>query len=421
MKSKNSIKHKIKASELPSIISNTSKIKPSILRLVQLYVFALMIRKYSKTLKNIADTVGEQLYSFSRMLSHELLGQELNLTINRKTRQIIAAYINKHGKISVEIIIDATHLERSSKKAENVALYHSNGKKIIGHRITNIGMLLDGTLYIPLAALSHRSRPFAKKLGLSYLTEGMMVNQWLREHMDGVIGIFKFTPIKPSDITFLMDAGYDKANIQNAVLKTGCHFVMMIKSNRLINSTQVRKFFTKNRHLSWQSVYFNREDANGKQKRRKFRIRTAHNVNLQGVGKVTVVCSEKATGSSKKLTRRYLVSSRANSEGRGILDLYSRRWKIETWHKDMKQNYGINDCSASKFVSIENHVKLCLIAYLFHLQNLRTLPAKGTRIEDYLRYTEQQQTRTKLRLINGGKVVKDEIAEKHDAIFAKVG
>lgn len=421
MKTINTTKNKIKASELPLTIAKNSNVSNSVATQVQIYVFALMINGYQKTLTNIAKTFGIKTYSLSRMLSNPLLGKDLSLTINRKSRRIIAAYLNKHGKVSVEIIIDATHLERSSQKAENVGLYHSNGKKIHGHRITNVGMLLDGALYIPLAVLSHNTRPYAKFLGITYLTEGMMVNKWLREHIGGVIDMLKCASITPNDITFLLDAGYDKASIQKDIRNTGCHFIMMIKSNRLIDGIQVKKFFTKNRCIAWKDVYFNKEDANGKKRRRKFRIRTANNVYLGKVGKVTAVCSEKATRRSNKKTRRYLVASRPELNGREILESYSRRWKIETWHKDMKQNYGLNDCSASKYVSIENHVNLCLIAYLSHLQDFSTLPAKGTSFEEYLRYKTKKETRTTLRLINGGQQLKEEITENHDVIFAKAG
>jgi len=226
-----------------------------------------------------------------------------------------------------------------------------------GHRITNVGLLLDGAFYIPLASISHHTRSYARSQGLPYQTEGMMVRLWLRNHIGGLVDLLKTASVMPEDITFLLDAGYDNAMIQNDIRKTGCHFLMMVKSTRSIGGQQVKKYFSKHRHLAWQSVYFNKT-ANGKKKRRKFRIRTAENVKLAHVGQVNVVCSEKAGGHRNSKTRRFLVTSKLGLSGREIIDQYSKRWAIETWHKKIKQNYGFNDCSACRFESVQNHLNL---------------------------------------------------------------
>jgi len=392
--------------------------KNSVQATVQIYLFALMISGYPKSLKNIALFFGVTAYSLSRMLSHKLLGEELDIALNRKVRQIIAAYFAKHQDVTAEIIIDATLVERSSRKAENVGLYYSNGKQTWGHRITNIGLLLDGAFYVPLAALAHYTRRYARSLRLSYLTEGMMVRRWLRNHMDGLIDLLAKGSIKPKDITFLLDAGYDNAKIQKSIIEVGCHFIMMVKNTRSIGGFQIKKYFLRHRHLAWKSVYFNK-DQNGKNKRRKFRIRTAENVHLAKVGLVSAICSEKAGGgrNKNKKTRRFLVTSRSELSGREILNHYARRWKIETWHKKIKQDYGFNDCSTSAFVSLENHLKVSVLAYLSHLQNLKSLPTMGSTIDEYLEYSVRKQARTTLRLINGGNQFQGELRNCEEKIF----
>lgn len=414
-------RQRMRASDLPCILPSDAKLKRQVQQLVQIYVFALMIRGYSKHLTKIAVVFGVTVSSLSRMLSNPLLGPDLHIALNRRVRQVIAGYISAHSGVTVEIIIDATLVERSSRKAENVGLYHSNGRKVWGHRITNVGLLLDGALYLPLASIAHHTRPYARSRGLSYLTEGMMVRGWLRSHMKGLVELLKTAAVMPKDITFLLDAGYDNAEIQRDIRKTGCHFVMMLKNTRTVGGFQVKKFFTRNRHLAWDSVYFNRT-ANGKNKRRKFRIRTAENVKLAHVGQVNAVCSEKVGGrrnSRKTNTRRFLATSRLDLSGRDILELYSRRWAIETWHKKIKQDYGFNDCSASKFESVENHLNLCLMAYICHMQGLKTLPSHGTTIEEYLQYSVRKKTRTTMRLINGKERFEEELCAYQSEIFAQ--
>jgi Transposase DDE domain len=353
------------------------------------------------------------------LLSNALLGEELPIALNRHVRRAIASYGRRNRVISIEVIIDATTLERSSRKAQNVGLYHSNGKKITGHRITNIGILLDGKLYVPIAVLVHRTRSFARSLGLTYLTEGAMVCRWLRNNMQDLVKNLAKLQISREDITFLLDAGYDNAEIQRDIREIGCHFTMMVKCSRKIQGMKISEFFRRNRCLSWQTLRIQRSTSN-KKKRMKFRIRTAGQVYLHGVGEVVAICSEKNGRGRAKNTRRYLVTSRLAQSGRDVLVTYSRRWAIETWHKKMKQEFGLGDCSASEFQSIENHVYLCLIAYVIQLLGLKSLPANGTSIDQFLEMQVRKKTRRTLTLNGGSKILDTEIRDIAKVIFKKV-
>jgi hypothetical protein len=61
------------------------------------------------------------------------------------------------------------------------------------------------------------------------------------------------------------------------------------------------------------------------------------------VGEVVAICSEKTGRGRAKNTRRYLVTSRLSQDGRDLIVTYARRWAIETWHKKMKQDFGMGD------------------------------------------------------------------------------
>lgn len=418
MQLKVTTKPKIRASELPQIIRGKSKVRNCVELNIQLYVFALMVSGYPKTLTNIAAYFGSKVCTLSRLLSNLSIGPELDIYLNRQTRSIIAAYLNCHDQVSVDIIIDATLVERSSRKTENVGLYHSNGKKLWGHRVTNVGMLLDSALYIPLASIPHYTRKYAKMLGgLSYSTEGTMVRCWLRDHIDEISCWVEGAGMRREDVTFLLDAGYDNKLIQKAIISSGCHFLMMIKSSRKVADFKVKDFFQKNRWIKWQSIRITKDSKN-KKKRLDYRIRTAEQVELNGVGLVNVVCSEKkARGRGQKSTRRFLVTSRKSSTGREIIKNYRKRWAIETWHKTMKQSYGFGDCSASSFSSMENHFKMCNIAYLGHLQGLKSLPKKGTSIEDFLQLTIRKDTRHQLTKIYGHQRFAEDLEKCRSNIF----
>lgn len=412
-------KPRLKASDLPAIIRSGSKLRPNTLTAIQVYVFALMIGGYSKTLTAMATHFGIGIARLSRLLDHPLLGAELDIALNRRARKIIAAYFRTHDDVTIDLIIDATVIERSSRKAENVGLYHSNGKKVWGHRITNIGLLLDNDVYVPLAALPHKTRAYAKACGLPYLTEGQMVCNWIQGYLRPLIAFTDGLCSKPTTLMVLLDAGYDNADIQKAIKDAGAHFVMMMKCTRLVSGLQVKNFFIRNRCISWAMIRLTKV-VNGVNRRRKFRIRFAQDLSITGVGSVNVVCSEKSSGRCNKLTRRYIVTSDPKLTGREIVERYSRRWAIELWHKDAKQNYGIGDCSCSSFRSIENHIKLCLIAYCLHLDDLKCLPNKGTRLEDYLQYSVRKESRSTRTQIHGRKKLDDEIRYRGEHVFGKV-
>jgi hypothetical protein len=278
--------------------------------------------------------------------------------------------------------------------------------------------LLDGKLYVPIAVLIHRTRSFARALGLTYLTEGAMVCRWLRNNMEEVAKNLGKLSIKREDITFLLDAGYDNAKIQRDIRELGCHFTMMVKCSRKIQGMKINEYFRLNRCLSWRTIRIQRNTSN-KKKRMKFRIRTAGQVHLHGVGEVVAICSEKAGRGRAKSTRRYLVTSRLAQDGRDVIVTYARRWAIETWHKKMKQEFGLGDCSASEFQSIENHIYLCLIAYVMQLLGLKSLPAKGTSIDRFREMQVRKKTRRTLSLAGGSEMLDDEISNIAQTIFKK--
>jgi hypothetical protein len=409
------ISFSFRASDIPKILGN-GRHRTRLEELVGIYVFALMLTGYSKTLTNMVAFFGGTISSWSRFLATAILGEELPIALNRQARRAIASYARRQRLASVELIIDATTIERSSRKAQNVGLYQSAGRKVYGHRITNIGLLLDGKLYIPIAVLIHHTRIYARYKGLSYLTEGAMVRRWLRNNMADVFAMLAPLGIHREEVTILMDAGYDNAKIQSDIRRLGCHFTMMIKRSRHIQGMRIDEYFRKHRCHGWQTVRL-QKNASTKKKRRKFRIRTAGTVQLSRVGEVVAICSEKPGRGRATSTRRYLVSSRLDQSGRDMIAAYARRWSIETWHKKMKREFGLEDCSASKFRSIENHIYLCLIAYIMQLQALKSLPAAGTSLDQFLEMQVRKNTRRTMTRHGGSEQLDDEITAITETIF----
>lgn len=87
----------------------------------------------------------------------------------------------------------------------------------------------------------------------------------------------------------------------------------------------------------------------------------------------------KAIGRKRK-PLKYLVTSELKMAGRDIVLWYSKRWLIETWHREMKQNFGFIDCHSSRFTAVESHVNFALTAFLLQKESGKS----QMRIEEYM-------------------------------------
>ena len=405
----------IKLSEIPNLLGQYSRVRREVAASVQLYVVALMLTGYQKSLTDMAKVTGSSIDSFSRMLANPSVGEKLQAALNRHIRRVISAKKRTGKKVSVHIIIDSTVIPRVGRNVENTSFYHSASGKVRGHRLTNIGLLLDSEFFIPLASLPQYTKKYARSLGLCYQTETEMLQEWMRLNMNDLLHQMAQMAVPAQDITFLLDAGYDTQSVQQEILQYNCHFNMMIKCSRSVGGRQVDKYFRQNRHLAWSSIRLNKK-ISGKTKRREFRIRVSTEVQLKGVGPVVAVCSEKVV-KGRRNPRRYLVSSRISSSGRNILLNYSLRWSVETWHKIMKQDYGWNDGSVHHFRSMENHLKLCHLAYLCHLINYRSMPCQKTSVTSFVAYSTVKSARLLVTQAGGMEVLDDEIRSMKKGIF----
>ena len=78
------------------------------------------------------------------------------------------------------------------------------------------------------------------------------------------------------------------------------------------------------------------------------------------------------------MSRKYLVTSDHSLSVREIVATYRRRWAVEMWHREMKQNHGYRDCQSPRFCAVEAHLSFCLAAYCLQGEDGTPLPKKGT-------------------------------------------
>ena len=116
---------------------------------------------------------------------------------------------------------------------------------------------------------------------------------------------------------------------------------------------------------------------------------------MKGFGPVTVVCSKAMSRKGKP--RKFLCTNNSEMAGREVVEWYAKRWKIEIWHKEMKQNYGFIDCHSSRFTANEAHVNFALTAYLLS----KAAGREQLRLEEYMRLKELEAVRLELTKFGG--------------------
>ncbi len=372
--------------EVIRIVSSFNILSSQKTPLVCHYLIGVMVACNKHSLESIAKMADCHPSRFSVLLNNPESLEEINQIFNRAVRRVLAKIKAKKGKTF--IIIDATFTKRSSKHVENSKIYHSGSGYVRGHKWLNI-ILHHNQKIIPLASIPLYSKDFCKKYGIVYRTEPEVVTQWIL----GLPETDLFTNEDLKNICFLADSGYDVKKIQKSILKIGSHFVIALKSSRTIKDHSVAKYFK--RYKKGHSSSTIRFKGSGK-KRITFQVRLAMKVHHKGVGLINVACSQGKRGSKK--TIKYVASSDLRLKARDIVKYYRARWSIETWHKEVKQNFGFGDCACKAFNAVQTHVQLVITAYL-----LRPLIGSVSKnIEDY--QSKKLLSTVRIRLTQIGQV-----------------
>jgi len=391
--------------EIFESLSNLDILPKRLFDVVSGYVFFLTLVMKRHSFRIAAEVVGLHESRFCAMLNNpetpELSRTLLNRVLRRRLKKL------KATKGRLVFIIDATLKRRRSRHVENVRRYHHGSGLCLGHKFVNF-VVLDGSQVVPLGSIPVLTKKYARENKTRYRSEIEIVEQWVLDLKDSAL----FTNRQVSSALFLLDSGYDAKCIQRAITTIGANFVMALKCSRTINGKQVSDYFRRTkRGLKNQPIRLS-AGSGGKGSRRIFSIRTATEATMKGFGLVTVVCS-KAIGRKRK-PLKYLVTSDLKMTGREIVEWYTRRWGIETWHREMKQNFGFIDCHSSRFTAIESHVNFALIAYVLQKASGR----EQLRVEQYVQRRELTKINQELNKFGSKLRLKSVVAAALHAIAA---
>lgn len=334
-------------------LSSLNAVPKRLLGAVGGYVASLALAAKKHTFKAAAEMAGLDESRISAAMNLAQMPEISRSVLNRSVRRRLRRF--KRLEDRLVFIVDGTIVGRRGKGVENAGKHHSGSGFVWGHRFVNF-VLLGTDSVLPLASEPIYSERYARENGLKRRTEIEIVVDWIQ----GLGSTFSGEALHSA--LFLFDSGYDAKAIQHAVKGVGADFVMSLKSSRAVNGTSVRDFFWRTRRwLKNQTIRLN-AGSGKKRARRTFSVRAAHEANLKGFGLVTAVCSvaESRRGKPKK----YLATSDLEMSPRDVLRWYAMRWRIETWHREMKQGFGFVDCRARRFSALESHVRFTLTAYV---------------------------------------------------------
>lgn len=266
------------------------------------------------------------------------------------------AVLKSQGVLSAKgwLAIDDTLTHKTGKKIEGVGIYwdHSEKRYVLAHNIVTAEFVspsgeshpVDFRLYIKADRCKEQAIAFKTKIELAQelvedaLQRGLEIHGVLFDNWFGSKEFIKFLRAK------------------------GLHWVTRLKSDRnvKIKGTYVA--------ISDFAETLPRESFRRVEIGDRVYQLFSKAVDLKGVGHVRVLISydnEEFSGSPA-----YFATDQIRWEGTRIIKTYAKRWTIEMFFRDSKQNLGLEDYQLRDLRGIERHWYLIFLAYSLQVSGL---------------------------------------------------
>jgi len=306
-----------------------------------------LIASAKKTVKKIAEAIADEGHhsAIDRILNEAKFEKEL---LEKRYFEKIK-YLFKN--VPVYLIMDDTLVERNGKTIEETQSHfdHTTNGYITGHQFFT-AILHTHFLEFPL---------FPELYSSNTITKIEMAKN-LVDKLDNY-------SIKIN--TVLFDSWYSDDELINKCTFNGARVICSIKTNRKIKFKCTRK---------WRSLSFMTERINPKGyptyliENKKYNI-ASYQVRLNHIKLIRLLVSHEYNKDKNSWNKIHLISTNPNDNPEEIVRTYKIRWRIETYHRDIKQNLGFAKTYLRKRESIVRYTILATIAYailrLFMYQN----------------------------------------------------
>ena len=243
------------------------------------------------------------------------------------------------------VAIDDTASARDGKHIEGLGIHHSADGLIKGQCAVTCVLRMAGEW---LAWAVEGYRPKASSPKGEFKSKIQLAQEILQDIRRTI----------RTSVTVLMDSWYTCAPILIPIIQAGWTFVAAIKCNRIleINGTK-----TVVRHLAKGPRTYKTVRLS---KKRKLKV-AKRIVHLPKVGTVLLFITK---GGAKET--RFLITNNLNMSESEMVGLSSQRFRIEIFHKDIKQHLAFGHVFMRSWQGVQTHWTLVMIAY-----NLITLSA----------------------------------------------
>ena len=240
------------------------------------------------------------------------------------------------------LIIDDSIAEKTGKHIEEVQYHkdHSGNGFVFGHQVVTALIMCFGLL-LPL---------FPKLYSKKTQSKIELAKQ-----------IIEYASSKIKICQVIIDSWYVCNEIIKLCLKKGLTIIGNIKSNRLIQFEEgvwikLSKYY---KSISRKRKEFQTLIIDDKTYKVHSKI-----VKLKKVGEIKLIISRQWLEDKKKWSRPfYIICTDVSKSEICILREYTKRWSIETFHKDIKQNLGLEAYQMRLKKGITRHLILVTLAY----------------------------------------------------------
>jgi hypothetical protein len=298
-------------------------------------------------------------------------------------------------------IIDATLVSQSGKKTQNTYSTGNrkrrpkkgrryNKKKV--HR-KNVHSFTFGLLITPSGfripfQIPHYTKEYCEKKGLEHQTTAEAAAQMIRD-----------LPLPPgADVVVLGDTAYEAKVVEEACAERGYTWIFPANSERVYEGPKGQRPKLRSRLKDWTDLSLKTirlRASTGKYAdyrrlskwrvgpRQKPRVYYAHQEkqDVRSVGRVQLVFStmkphlKKATPDDVKI----LLSNALGMSVSELIELYSLRWQIELFFKELKSTLGFDQYRFQDFQAVKAWVNVAITTVLF-LEQLRAKRLRDRRL-----------------------------------------
>jgi SRSO17 transposase len=260
---------------------------------------------------------------------------------------------NKIPKNSYLIIDDTLSHRPFAKKVEKVNFHfdHTNNRQSLGYCLVSSCLTIKDKI-IPYDLIPYyreencKDKPFISK------------NEIAKK-------IILSTKDNPNITDVIIDTWYSNDIVLGGCKDANKNYITQIKSNRKITIGRKNKYVREHQNFIYE------KDWTLFEKEQKFRFFST-SAFISGIGSVHLIFCQMFDKKSKKWgATNYIISNKLNVESQTIIEEYLRRGGIEVFHREAKQNTGLEGYFLRKNRGIERYLFLVMLTYaILVLQSL---------------------------------------------------